>query len=107
MFEYFLYCYGDTIFTAILCAIGGCAAYIVNKFLNTETKRKIAKAAMLCVEQVWKELHGEDKMNKALEYAEKELAKKGIKFDADEMKLFIEAALCEFNKVYNKFEIES
>ena len=57
---------------------------------------------MKFVEQVWKTLHGTDKLNKALETAEALLKKKGITFDAEEMRVLIEAAVVEFNNVFQK-----
>ena len=72
--------------------------------VNDETKRAIAAAAVAFVEQAWKALHGADKLNKALETAEALLKKKGITFDAEEMKVLIEAAVGEFNDVFRKTE---
>jgi hypothetical protein len=54
------------------------------------------------VEQVWKDIHGEEKLQRALEAAEILLRKKGIPFDADEMMILIEAAVAEFNGVFHK-----
>ena len=71
MFEYFIYCYGTQILTAILCAIFGCLGYAIKrlatKYINDDTKRTIAKVAVQFVEQVWTSLHGADKLAKALE----------------------------------------
>lgn len=106
MFEYFIYCYGNQILTAILCAIAGCIGYAANKIykdhINDDTKRAIAKVVVQFVEQVWKELHGADKLAKALETAQELLAKKGIDFDAEEMEVLIEAAVAEFNEAFKK-----
>lgn len=106
MLEYFMYAYGNQIALAILTAIFAGAAVVAyklaRKYLDTETKRKVAKIVVVAVEQVWKALHGEEKMAKALEYAATLLRKYGIKFDADEMRLLLEAALGEFNKVFDQ-----
>ena len=106
MFEYFIYCYGTQILTAILCAIFGCLGYalkrIYQNYADTDTKRTIAKTAAAFVEQVWTTLHGADKLAKALETAEKLLKKKGIDFDAEEMEVLIEAAVAEFNEAFRK-----
>ena len=106
MFEYFVYCYGTQILTAILCAIFGCLGYAIKrlatKYVNDDTKRTIAKVAVQFVEQVWTSLHGADKLAKALETAEALLKKKGIDFDAGEMQVLIEAAVAEFNEAFKK-----
>ena len=104
MFEYFIAHYGTQILTAILCALFGSLGYAVKKlatkYVNDDTKRSIARDAMLFVEQVWKTIHGADKLAKALEVAEALLKKKGIDFDAEEMQILIEAAVAEFNKTF-------
>lgn len=106
MFEYFVYCYGTQILTAILCAIFGCLGYAIKrlatKYINDDTKRTIAKVAVQFVEQVWTSLHGADKLAKALDTAEVLLKKKGIDFDAGEMQVLIEAAVAEFNEAFKK-----
>ena len=57
MFEYFIYHYGTQLLTAILCALFGSLAYaakqLATKYVNDDTKRSIAREAMLFVEQVW------------------------------------------------------
>lgn len=106
MFEYFVSNYGSQILGAIMCAVFGVLGYGAKKIyighINDETKRSIAAAAVAFVEQAWKALHGADKLNKALETAEVLLKKKGITFDAEEMKVLIEAAVGEFNDVFNR-----
>ncbi len=106
MFDFFIYTYGPTILLAILTAVFGVLGYgakrIYINHINDETKRSIAVATVKFVEQVWKTLHGADKLNKALETAETLLKKKGITFDAEEMKVLIEAAVGEFNDVFHK-----
>ena len=106
MFEYFIYCYGTQILTAILCAIFGCLGYAAKKIctnhVNDDTKRTIARVVVQFVEQAWNNLHGADKLAKALETAEALLKKKGIDFDSDEMMVLIEAAVAEFNEAFKK-----
>ena len=110
MLEYITYVYGPQIMQAILYAIFAGAAVVAyamaRKYLNTETKRKVAKIVVAAVEQIYKALHGEEKMAKALEHAAMLLKKYGIKFDAAEMRLLLEAALGEFNKVFDKLILE-
>ena len=56
MFEYFITHYGTQLLTAILCALFGSLAYaakqLATKYVNDDTKRSIAREAMLFVEQV-------------------------------------------------------
>ena len=101
MIDYFIYTYGPTLVLAILCAIFGTLGHMAKRLyvghINDDTKRAVAWTVVQFVEQVWQVLHGEDKLNKALETAEALLKKKGIAYDAEEMKVLIEAAVAEFN----------
>lgn len=106
MFEYFVYTYGSQILLLILCAIAGtvgtAAKRIYQKHVDDDTKRAVAATVAKFVEQVWKSIHGPDKLRKALETAEILLRKKGIQFDAEEMEILIEAAVAEFNEAFRK-----
>lgn len=108
MLDYFIYAYGNQLALTALCAIFGCFGYVASRlasrFFNDKTKRAVAKTVVQFVEQVWKTIHGEEKLEKALEKAEVLLQKKGIKYDAEEMKIMIEAALAEFNEAFKKGE---
>ena len=113
MFEYYVYSYGMHIVGLLLVAVAGCIGLTfrnwISKWVNAETDRldaetkvKVARTVVAFVEQVWKDLHGQDKLLKALEKARELLGKKGIAFDADEMMVLIEAAVAEFNEVFRK-----
>lgn len=105
MLEFIINTYGSQIALAAIAGIFGylgmVAKRLATKYLNTETKRKVAKIVAQAVEQAWKALHGPDKLSKALELAATLLAKEGIKFDAAEMAILIEAAVAEFNDAFN------
>lgn len=111
--EYFFYCYGLEILGMILVAAFGWLGHSAKKIyknhiekenglLDSAAKMDIARAAVQFVEQVWKALHGPEKLRKALETAQTLLAKKGIDFDAEEMEILIEAAVAEFNDAFRK-----
>lgn len=110
MWEYFVYTYGAQIILAILTIVFVASAIVAyalaRKYLDTETKRKVAKIVVVAVEQIFNALHGEEKMGKALEFAATLLKKYGIKFDADEMRLLLEAALGEANRVFDRLVME-
>lgn len=98
--------YGLELLRAIVLLIAGTfgliACKLATRYLNTETKHTLARTGVLFVEQVFKDLHGEEKMAKFLEYAAARLKAYGIKFDADEMKALAEAFLAEFNEAFIK-----
>lgn len=98
--------YGMDLLKAVVLLIAGTfgliACKLANRYLNTETKRTLARTGVLFVEQVYRDLHGKDKMDKFLEYAAAQLNRYGIKFDAEEMKALAEAFLAEFNEAFTK-----
>lgn len=98
--------YGTTILYAVLTALAGyigiVAKRLYTKYVNDKTKQAVAKTVVQAVEQIYKDLHGEEKLNKALEAASEMLAEKGITITDLEMRMLIEAALAEFNKTFEK-----
>ena len=90
------------IVTAIAGWVGIVAKNLATKYLNDKTKRDVAKTVVRAVEQVYQDLHGEEKLAKALESASEMLAEKGITVTELEMRMLIEAAVSEFNKAFEK-----
>jgi hypothetical protein len=95
------------IVTGVFAYLGTQAKVIADKYLNDKAKRDVAKTVVQAVEQIYKDLHGEEKLNKALESASEMLAEKGITVTELEMRMLIEAAVSEFNKAFEKKEIPS
>lgn len=100
--------YGTQIMYVVMVGVFGYlgvqAKAIADKYLNDKTKRAVAKTVVQAVEQVYKDLHGEEKLDKALESASEMLAEKGITVTELEMRMLIEAAVAEFNKAFEKAE---
>lgn len=98
--------YGMKLLSLVLAFICGKAGYEVGKlavkYIRTEILQMVAEKSMQYVEQVYKLIHGEEKMEKALETARTMLGKLGLKFDAKEMRILIEAAVCAFNEGLQK-----
>ena len=106
MFAEFVNAYGMQILYTVLTAIAGYLGIVVKnlvtKYLNDKTKQSVAKSAVQFTEQVYKDLHGEDKLMAALSAAEEMLAEKGIMVTDLEMRVLIEAAVAEFNEAFKK-----
>lgn len=105
-FNEFLSTYGMNILGTILTALAGYLGVVIKnlcqKYLNDKTKQDVAKTCVKAVEQIYKDLHGEEKFNKALECISDMLAEKGIAVSDTEMKMLIESAVAEFNEVFSK-----
>lgn len=110
MFAEFINQYGMQLIYAVITAIAGYIGIViknlVQKYLNDKTKLSVAKTAVQYVEQVYKDLHGEAKLNQALAAASDMLAEKGIIVTDLEMRVLIEAAVAEFNKAFEQDSTE-
>lgn len=106
MFAEFIDQYGLEIMYAVITAIAGYLGVVIKnlctKYINDKTKAAVAKTAVQFVEQVYKDLHGEEKLNAALSAAAEMLTEKGITVSELEMRVLIEAAVAEFNNAFNK-----
>ena len=98
--------YGVEIIGTLRVALAGIVAMVAKnmaaKYLDTNTKRTLAKVVVQFVEQAYKHLHGEDKLSAALVTLSDLLAQKKIHATEAEMKVLIEAAVAEFNDVFKK-----
>lgn len=106
MFIEFINQYGTAIMYTVLMAVAGYFGIVAKKYFDkwfdSKEKKDVVKVAVRAVEQIYKDLHGEDKLNKALEAAEEMLASKGITITSFELKMLVEAAVGEFNKAFEK-----
>jgi hypothetical protein len=97
--------YGTTILYGILTAIAGALGVwiksLYTKYINDKTKESVVKVCVGAVEQLYKELHGEEKYNKVVESAVEMLEEKGITISELELKMLIESTVGEFNKAFN------
>lgn len=104
MFAEFMSTYGisliGSIITAIIGFLGILVKRMIEKYLNTKEKRKVARDVVMFVEQVYKGCHGEEKLNYALEAAKEMLIESGIAFNELEMRVMIESVLAEMNHAF-------
>ena len=109
MFIEFINQYGLEILYTVVMAIAGYVGLVVKnivaKYVNDKTKREVAKSAVQFVEQVYKNLHGEEKLNAAFAAASEMLAEKSIYVSELELKVLLEAAVAEFNRVFEQTEV--
>ena len=98
--------YISQIILVILLALAGFigvqAKNLYRKYINTEIKQAVVKDAVLFVEQVYRDIHGEEKLRAAMERASEVLAEYGITISETELVTMIEAAVKEFLNSFNK-----
>ena len=98
------------VITAVVGAVGTALGLFFKRlYTNTigdkiklDTVKEIARVVVKFVEQVYKDIHGEEKLNKALEAFAEMLNNKGITISDLEMRVYLESALAEFNNAFNK-----
>ena len=95
----------ELIFAALTAIVGFIGTALKKEYENSnedKKKREIIANVVKSVEQVYKNIHGTDKLKKAMETASKMLAQKGISITELELMVLIESTLCEFNDAFNK-----
>ena len=104
MFVEFMNQYGLQILYTVVMAIAGYVGIVLknlcSKYLNDKTKRDVAESAVQFVEQVYKDLHGDEKLNAAMTAASEMLAEKGIHISDLELRVLLEAAIAKFNDAF-------
>ena len=85
------------ILTGVASFIGVKVKKLYEEYVNTKTKKEIVECTVKYVEQVYKEIHGEEKLNKAKEKALEWLNEKAINISDTELEILIEASVNGFN----------
>lgn len=75
---------------------------LYEKHVNTQIKRDVARTVVRCVEQLYVDLHGRDKLEMAMSRATFILKDYGIEIGDYELTSLIEAAVNEFNDTFHK-----
>ena len=106
MFAEIINLYGAQLAGTLLVTLFGVFGMLIKRmvatYLDTDTKRTMAKIVVQFVEQTYKDLHGQQKLDKALVALSELLAEKNVKASAYELRILIEAAVAEFNGVFKK-----
>ena len=106
MFVEIINAYGVEIIGTLLLALAGIFGMVAKsmaaKYLDTDTKRTLAKVVVQFIEQVYVDLHGEEKLNAALAVFADILREKKINATETEMYVLIEAAVAEFNEAFKR-----
>lgn len=95
------------IITFVATYLGGYIKSIVTKQFNDKTKQDVAKTCVKAVEQIYKDLHGDEKLQKAIEAASEMLANRNITITDIELRMLIESAVSEFNNAFSSATVKS
>ena len=91
-----------TFLTGLFTYIGTRLKKIYEEKVNTETAKTVVENAVRYVEQVYKDLHGKEKLEKAIEQVSQVLESKGITITDTEIYMLIESAVYGLNEGWLK-----
>lgn len=105
----FISIHGSAILYAVVTSIVGYIGITIKnlytKTINDKTAKDVVKTCVQAVEQIYTDLHGEDKLNKCIEAASSMLCAKGISITEFEIRMLIEASVSEFNRSFEEIGI--
>ena len=108
-FKDFINQYGATILYTVLVSIAGYVGIEIKKLYEKTVKDKAVKnvisTCVQAVEQMYKDLDGDEKLNKCIGYASEMLAEKGINISEIEIRVIIEASVNELKNKFNSTTI--
>lgn len=90
-----------TLIAAWFAVLGNKIKVAYEEKINTQIKKDVVATTVEYVEQVWKDLKGEEKLNAALERASEILIEKGIVVSEVELRTLIESAVYGLNQGLN------
>ena len=99
MLNEFIAEYGMTIIYAVVTAIAGYIGIVIKtiyrNYVNDRTKEKVVQTVVKAVQQLYADLDGEERLQKAIENISEMLEEKGIAITELEIRMLIESAVKE------------
>ena len=87
-----------TLLSGVITYLGVRIKAVYEKKINTEEKQKVVETTVKYIEQVFKDLHGKEKLNKCKEKAMEWLNEKGISISEVELDILIESTVNKINE---------
>lgn len=108
MIQEFIAEYGMTILYTIVTAVAGYIGItiksIYQNYVDDKTKEKVVKTVVKAVKQLYTDLSGDEKLQKAIENITEMLGEKGIIITELEIRMLIEAAVEEMKETASEKE---
>ena len=102
LFKEFIAEYGVSILYSVLTAIAGYIGVaiknIYKKYIDDKTKQSVAQTCVRAIEQIYTDLHGQEKFNKCVEAVAEMLNDRGISISEIEIQRLVESAVNEMNE---------
>ena len=91
--------------TALAGFLGAQLKQLYQRWVNDRTKEAVVRTCVKAVEQLYHDVGGPEKLEKAQEGIRQMLEEKGIAISQLEMNLLIESVVAEFNYSFAKAEV--
>ena len=105
MLAEFIETYGLSILYTVVTTLAGYIAIVIKnlykRYADDQIKKDVIKTVVKGIEQLYKDLTGEEKLDFAVDNASEILQNKGITISELELRMLIESAVGEFNDVFN------
>lgn len=88
------------ILTAIVSLLATYVSNYYKKLTENETIDRVIDDTVLYVEQVFKDVKGQEKLNAAIQKASKLLQEKGINISSEELEVLIESTVNSFQEAF-------
>lgn len=86
-----------TVVTCLFGYIGLKAKQVYTKYVDNQVKQDVVNSTVNYVEQVYKDIHGKEKLQKAKEKVTEILTEQGIKITDADLEMLIESAVYGLN----------
>jgi hypothetical protein len=90
-----------TVLMAIISYVGLKAKKISEEYIKDKTKKEVVKTVCEAVNQLYKDLTGEEKLSKTIDNSKQILSDKGIEINDLELRMYIESVIGCFKKENN------
>lgn len=87
-----------TVVAVLFGYLGVKVKQLYNKYVDTQVEKDVVNSTVKYVEQIYTDIHGEEKLNEALKQASSILQEKGIQVSQDQLKTLIESAVYGMNQ---------
>lgn len=87
-----------TVVAVLFGYLGVKVKQLYNKYVDTQVEKDVVYSTVKYVEQIYTDIHGEDKLKEALKQASSILQEKGIQVSQDQLKTLIESAVYGMNQ---------
>lgn len=87
-----------TVVAVLFGYLGVKVKQLYNKYVDTQVEKDVVDSTVKYVEQIYTDIHGEDKLNEALKQASSILQEKGIQVSQDQLKTLIESSVYGMNQ---------